>query len=148
MIQWKYKGKILKEPPEGSEGFIYMITYNDGTKYIGKKSFWSRRRTNVKGKLRKKLVTKESDWVTYRGSSELGKQKATAGLIRSGDKAAAKIVAAQFGVSLQQLKRGEIRGGEEPQAGKTNPGNVLPVFASQGGERSAMNRQVADKERA
>ena len=81
MIQWKYKGKILKEPPEGSEGFIYMITYNDGTKYIGKKSFWSRRRTNVKGKLRKKLVTKESDWVTYRGSSELGKQKATAGLI-------------------------------------------------------------------
>ena len=74
-MTWKYKRKNLTEVPEGAEGFVYLITYTDGKRYLGKKSFWSRRRTKVKGSIRKKLVTKESNWRDYRGSSKLGIEK-------------------------------------------------------------------------
>ncbi len=80
-VKWKYKGKLLREIPANSEGFIYLITFSDGTKYLGKKSFWSRRRTKVKGKIRKVLKVTESDWRKYRGSSEHSKRKAKEGLV-------------------------------------------------------------------
>jgi hypothetical protein len=78
-MKWKYKNKVVDKVPEGAEGFIYLISYTDGTKYLGKKSFWSRRRKKVVGKIRKTLVTTESDWRVYRGSSTLGKEKARNG---------------------------------------------------------------------
>ncbi|MGB2194667.1 MAG: hypothetical protein ACPH54_08675, partial [Candidatus Poseidoniaceae archaeon] len=54
------------------QGFVYMITERSSRKkYIGKKFFWSRRRLPpLKGKTRKRIVIKESDWKTYYGSSE------------------------------------------------------------------------------
>ena len=54
------------------QGFVYMITERStNKKYIGKKFFWSRRRLPpLKGKTRKRIVVKESDWKTYYGSSE------------------------------------------------------------------------------
>jgi len=53
-------------------GFIYTIT-NTITKrtYIGKKQLWSTtRRPPLKGKKRKRVVVKPSDYLTYHGSSE------------------------------------------------------------------------------
>jgi len=81
-MNWKLNGEDLLEVPEGAEGFVYLITYSDGTKYVGKKSFWSRRRKKIKGKIRRQLVTTESTWESYRGSSSLGKEKAEKGMVK------------------------------------------------------------------
>ena len=71
---WKYKGEDYnpEEAPKEYEGFVYRITEIDtGMKYLGKKSFWSRRTLPpLKGKKRKRKVIKESDWRTYFGSSK------------------------------------------------------------------------------
>ena len=72
---WHYQN-IPFEPTEEElsqwQGFVYMITERSSAKkYIGKKFFWSRRRLPpLKGKTRKRIVIKESDWKTYYGSSE------------------------------------------------------------------------------
>jgi len=82
MSGWTYKGKFIVDVPYGSEGFVYLITYKDGERYLGKKSFWSRRKLKVKGSLRKKLTVKESDWRDYRGSSKSGIEKAARGEVK------------------------------------------------------------------
>ena len=46
------------------EGFVYIIRFESGKFYIGKKSFWSRRK-QISGKRK----TFESDWKSYVGSS-------------------------------------------------------------------------------
>lgn len=55
-------------------GFIYEITNNalpSPKKYIGKKQCrFKIKRKPLKGKTRKRLDTKESDWKTYMGSSK------------------------------------------------------------------------------
>ena len=53
-------------------GFVYVITdLSNKKKYVGKKLFNSTRRlAPLKGKTRKRKVIKESDWMTYYGSSE------------------------------------------------------------------------------
>ena len=72
---WHYRN-VPYEPSEDelSEyvGFVYCITELDtGKKYIGKKFFWSTRRLPpLKGKTRKRVVKKQSDWMEYYGSSE------------------------------------------------------------------------------
>lgn len=55
-----------------SFGFIYRLTHiPTGTKYIGKKQFHSKtKRPPLKGKKRKRLCIKESDWREYYSSSE------------------------------------------------------------------------------
>lgn len=59
--------------PEEYIGFVYRIQDLDtNKKYIGKKLFWSRRKTKVKtkaGGTKTKYVTKESDWRSYYGSN-------------------------------------------------------------------------------
>ena len=74
-MNWKYGRKNIKEVPEGAEGFVYIIHYENGDYYIGKKSFWSTRRVKVKGQTRRRVIRKESDWRTYRGSSEDAKKR-------------------------------------------------------------------------
>ena len=71
MSHWKYRGKILSVVPEDSFGFVYLITNSiSGKKYIGRKYFGTTRRAKVKGKTRRKVIRKESDWRTYVGSSK------------------------------------------------------------------------------
>jgi hypothetical protein len=71
MSHWLYKGKILKTPPDEYFGFVYLIrNIATGKKYIGRKYFGTTRRVKVKGKTRRKVTRKESDWATYTGSSK------------------------------------------------------------------------------
>ena len=53
-------------------GFVYIITDLTSSKmYVGKKLFSSKRTLPpLKGKTRKRKVIKESDWMSYYGSSE------------------------------------------------------------------------------
>ena len=93
---WFYQDKevtSIEDMPEGTFGFIYKVTHTPTNKsYIGKKVLYH----NQKKKLTKKelaeqtgpgrkpstkVVTKESDWKTYYGSS-----KPIIELVKSGEK--------------------------------------------------------------
>jgi hypothetical protein len=66
---WKYKGKVLKEIPEGFVSFVYLITNKvDGRQYVGKKLFKFTRTTKKRGKRVKKEI--DSDWLDYYGSNK------------------------------------------------------------------------------
>lgn len=86
-MNWKYKGKEItniKQLPEGAKGFIYVLTFSDGKKYIGRKNLYSVRKKNFgKKKLsevtdnRKRtyeFVCKESDWLKYNSSNSFIKE--------------------------------------------------------------------------
>lgn len=60
--QWLYNDKTFEEDIDSFESFVYLIEELDTQKkYIGKKSFWKRRKT----KKSKRRITSESDWQTY-----------------------------------------------------------------------------------
>lgn len=78
---WKYKRKKIKsinDVPKKAVGFIYLITDENGKKYIGRKSFFSKRKRKfgkkeiaaMPNKRLKKWehVIKETEWLTYTGS--------------------------------------------------------------------------------
>jgi hypothetical protein len=69
---WTYNGEPVFEPPEGAFGFVYLITnILTGRKYIGKKVFYNRvKKPPLKGKTRKRVSVKQSDWRTYYGSNK------------------------------------------------------------------------------
>lgn len=74
-MTWYFDGEIFDPTEEFLNdyvGFVYCITEEEsGKKYIGKKFFWSvRRLPPLKGKKRKRIVKKESDWKNYFGSNE------------------------------------------------------------------------------
>lgn len=75
-MEWTYKGKVIKHPPDGYYGFVYVITDNTGKKYWGKKAFSHkvRKKTSkrVRLKTRKRVIitTKDSGWRDYWGSSK------------------------------------------------------------------------------
>ena len=71
MSHWVYNGKPLLEAPEEFFGFVYLITNKkSGKKYIGRKYFGTTRRVKVKGKKRRKVIRKDSNWREYTGSSK------------------------------------------------------------------------------
>ena len=73
MDQWTFENKLFESEQIGDYiGFVYLITdLSNNKKYVGKKNFWSTRRLPpLKGKTRKRIVKKESDWKDYFGSSE------------------------------------------------------------------------------
>jgi len=82
-VDWIFKDRPLssKPPKDSSYGFVYLLTLNDGTLYVGRKAFWSTTKkkftqreieamTNKREK-KWKHVVKESDWRKYTGSSKL-----------------------------------------------------------------------------
>lgn len=91
-MTWFYEGSPIRDLPEDTFGFVYLIDYTDGTKYIGKKQTVStvtlpalksgkqrpgsaRVGKNRNGKrVYFDIVTKEANWRNYTGSS-----KATSG---------------------------------------------------------------------
>ena len=75
-IMWYMNDIEFTDAPDNIEGFVYVITdKRNNKKYVGKKKFWSvTRKPPLKGKTRKRVVRKESDWMKYYGSSELVNQ--------------------------------------------------------------------------
>ena len=85
--------KSITDFPEGIIGFVYLIEYTDGTKYVGKKNIHSHVtlsplksgevRPNAKKvytigtgqRQYKEVVTKESNWKKYKGSHTDCKKK-------------------------------------------------------------------------
>jgi hypothetical protein len=66
-MTWWYRNEELINIPDKMEGFVYLITNLDNDKkYIGKKTFWTRRKDTKTGR-RKKL---EGDWRKYFGSCD------------------------------------------------------------------------------
>jgi hypothetical protein len=66
--KWNFKGEALDAIPDKAVGFVYVITdLENGKRYIGKKSFWSKRKLKPTDKRR---TTVESDWKHYYSSSE------------------------------------------------------------------------------
>lgn len=71
--EWIYNGKIFIPPEDFSPKVFYSFVYlienlANGKSYVGKKTFWSLKTRQVKGK--KKKYKAESDWREYYGSSE------------------------------------------------------------------------------
>jgi hypothetical protein len=66
---WTFKNNIIDSCDiEDYVGFVYLITnVVSGRKYIGKKTFWFKRKINKKAK-RKSTI--ESDWKKYYGSCD------------------------------------------------------------------------------
>lgn len=64
---WMYRNEPFIETSKEFEGFVYLITnLTNNRKYIGKKSFWTRRKDKKTGRRK----TQESDWKNYWSSSE------------------------------------------------------------------------------
>ena len=72
MELWYYNNKIVEELPEGTVGFVYLITnLTNNRKYIGKKlAQFKRTKPPLKGRKNKRRSTVESDWREYYGSSD------------------------------------------------------------------------------
>lgn len=78
-MTWFYKDAEVEELPDGTVGFVYIITnLTNGKKYVGKKlgTFTKTKRRTVKLKNGTKKVKKireksDSDWRSYYGSSDL-----------------------------------------------------------------------------
>ena len=75
ITEWVWCGRPFDPDDEYLKdyvGFVYLITERDtGKMYVGKKNFWSTRKLPpLKGKKRKRIVTKQSDWRDYVGSNE------------------------------------------------------------------------------
>ena len=68
---WLHEGKEIEDDTiDEYTGFVYRITnLKNGKQYIGKKLFKSTQRKKVKGKTRRKIVKKESNWKSYFGSN-------------------------------------------------------------------------------
>jgi hypothetical protein len=82
-MSWKFNGNIVTEEntPEGAVGFVYKIVdIRTGKFYIGKKQLTQTRRLKpLKGKTRRRVVKKASDWEKYYSSNEWIKSEVKAG---------------------------------------------------------------------
>ena len=64
---WYFNGLEFTEDISKLEGFVYLIeNLKNNKKYIGKKTFWERRKDRKTGRRKKK----ESSWKNYFGSCE------------------------------------------------------------------------------
>lgn len=75
---WLYNGEPFESEHIGNYmGFVYLITdLVTNKKYIGKKLFKSKHTLPpLKGKTRKRIIQKESDWKTYSGSNDILKEE-------------------------------------------------------------------------
>ena len=74
-MNWKHGSKVIsdiKDFPEGTYGFVYMITNLDTYEfYIGRKQLMSKvTKPPLKGQKKKRLQFKESKWLDYQSSNK------------------------------------------------------------------------------
>ena len=92
-MNWRYNGIDITDKTPTYFGFVYLITYDDGMMYAGKKRFYQTKTmkplksgvNRVGGKFFNKIVnrkitkqesvTTENDWRTYEGSSKNTKHR-------------------------------------------------------------------------
>lgn len=93
MPTWTYNGVLvteLQDMPDDTIGIVYMVTAENGRKYIGKKSLFSVRKRKF-GKKESALVTdkrmklyemvkKQSNWREYTGSNKELNEEISKGL--------------------------------------------------------------------
>jgi hypothetical protein len=74
--KWIYQGKEVDEAVPEMLGFVYRITHKEtGRFYIGRKNVISNTtKPPLKGEIKKRKITKESDWKFYWSSSDEIKQ--------------------------------------------------------------------------
>ena len=80
VIHWTYNGqeiKLTSETPEKSFAFIYMITFEDGSFYVGKKYMWKPNYTSGVNKGKSKGCY---PWQSYNSSSKEVKELIKSGL--------------------------------------------------------------------
>jgi hypothetical protein len=75
MKPWIYQGKEIKStddfPNKEAIGFIYLVKNIYGYWYIGKKNIYSNiTKPPLKGYKRRRKMTKESNWLTYKSSNK------------------------------------------------------------------------------
>lgn len=78
-VQWTYQGKVIdsiEKTPKGSFAFIYKITLEDGSWYLGKKYMW---KPNYTSGINKGKSKGQYPWQSYVSSS-----KEVKALIKSG----------------------------------------------------------------
>lgn len=77
-MSWFYNDKQFTENDVGNYvGFIYLITdLENGKKYIGQKVFFNRvAKPPLKGKTKRRISKKQSDWMDYFGSNDVLKER-------------------------------------------------------------------------
>jgi len=74
MVPWVYKGRIVENHDDlliECTDIVYLITYADGMKYLGKKAVRSmRRKPPLKGKKRNRIILTNLPFQKYVGSHE------------------------------------------------------------------------------
>lgn len=73
-MDWTYRGYKVTELSPEIRGFVYIIYFTNGQKYIGSKVVRSDRRIKPLKSMRSnavRRVTRESKWREYEGSSKL-----------------------------------------------------------------------------
>jgi len=74
MVPWTYRESIVENHDDflpGCTDIVYLITYVDGMKYIGKKAVRSlRRKPPLKGKKRNRIILTDLPFQKYVGSHE------------------------------------------------------------------------------
>jgi len=81
---WTFQDKVFTEDDIGDYlGFVYLITdTSNNKKYLGKKIFWNKvAKPPLKGKTKRRISRKPSNWQEYYGSNDLLKK-----LVASSDK--------------------------------------------------------------
>ena len=72
-LEWLKEGEPWNPSEEELkqwQGFVYVITDDEGKMYVGQKSFWKKiTRPPLKGRKNKRRGIAESDWKSYVGSS-------------------------------------------------------------------------------
>ncbi len=72
-MPWMYQDQPIDSLPEGTVGFVYLITnLVTGRKYVGKKlAQFKKSRPPLKGRSNRRCSLVESDWRDYWGSNDV-----------------------------------------------------------------------------
>lgn len=72
-MPWMYQGAAVDSLPEGTVGFVYLITnLTNHRRYVGKKlAQFKKSRPPLKGRSNKRRSLVESDWRDYWGSNDV-----------------------------------------------------------------------------